>query len=487
MSTATYDQLVEGVGARKQTWLLLILLSVAQFMVIIDATVVNVALPSIGRELGFATAADLQWVVTAYVLVTGGLTLLGGRMTDLLNRRRLFLVGLLLFTAASLTTGLSPSPGLLITSRAAQGLGAALLTPAALAIITIAYAGPQRTAALAVWGALGAAGAAVGLVLGGVLTSWFGWQWVFFINVPIGVIAAAIAFFVLPAPPATTGRLRDLDIAGALALISGLVVLVLAITAGTGHGWTSAQAVALLVVSVGLLATFAVMERKVKQPIVPPSMWRVRSLTSGNAMYLGASAIMGGSFFLSSLYVQRVLGAPAWEAGLSFLPLALMVGVAGKLGSGLVARVGFRLVLVLGLAVEGAGALLLAHVPGDASYVANVLPGFLAIGFGLGLAFVAVPLLVMSDVSDADTGMASGMLQTSHEIGISLGVAVISAVATAGTAQAGFETGFREALFAAALIAGVFVAASLMAVPSVRPMPTPRVAAPSAIPGSAQV
>src|SRR2546425_915989 len=254
MSTATYDQLVEVATARKQSWFLLFLLCVAQFMVIIDATVVNVALPSIGRELRFATAADLQWVVTAYVLVTAGLTLLGGRMADLLNRRQLFLVGLLVFTVASLTTGLSPSPGLLIASRAAQGLGAAVLTPAALSIITTAYAGPKRTAALAVWGALGAAGAAVRLVLGGVLTSWFGWQWVFFISVPIGAGAAVMALFVVPTPPPSTGRLRDLDIAGALALISGLVLLVLAITAGTVHGWTSWQAALSFVLAVGLLA-----------------------------------------------------------------------------------------------------------------------------------------------------------------------------------------------------------------------------------------
>jgi EmrB/QacA subfamily drug resistance transporter len=480
-------QAIDIAGVRKQSWFLLVLLCVAQFMVIIDATVVNVALPSIGRELRFATAADLQWVVTAYVLVTGGLTLLGGRTTDLLDRRRLFLVGLFVFTAASLTTGLSPSPGVLIASRAAQGVGAALLTPAALAIITTAYVGPKRTAALAVWGALGAAGAAVGLVLGGVLTSWFGWQWVFFINVPIGAAAAAIGLLIVPAPPPSTGRLRDLDIAGALALISGLVLLVLAITAGTVRGWTSAQTALLFVLAIGLLAAFAAIERKVKQPIVPPSTWRVRSLISGNAMYLGASAIMGGSFFLSSLYVQRVLGAPAWEAGLSFLPLALMVGVAGRVGSALVSRAGVRPVVLLGLVLEGGGALLLAHAPADANYFANVLPGFLGIGFGLGLAFVAVPLLVMADVSEADTGMASGMMQTAHEIGISLGVAAISAIATAGGAEAGFEAGFRQGLLAAALIAGLLVATSFIAVPSVPLAPTPRVPSPSAIPDSAQI
>ncbi len=449
-------------------WSLLILLCVAQFMVIIDATVVNVALPSIGRALRFATAADLQWVVTAYVLVTGGLTLLGGRITDLVDRRRLFLAGLLLFTAASLTTGLAPSPALLIASRAAQGVGASLLTPAALSIITTSYSGSRRTAALAVWGTLGAAGAAVGLVLGGVLTSWFGWQGVFFINVPIGVAAAIAGYLMLPAPPPTAGRFSDLDVTGALALIAGLATLVFAVTSGTAHGWASPQTVIAFLVSAGMLAAFVAIERRVEQPIVPPSTWRVRSLVSGNAMYLGASAVLGGALFLTSLYVQRVLGAPPWEAGLAFVPLALAIAVAGRVGSSLIPYAGIRPLLFLGFVLEGAGALLLAHVPADASYVANVLPGFLAIGLGLGLAFVTVPMIVMADVREGDAGMASGMMQTAHEVGISLGVAIMSAVATAGAATAGFTVGFRQGLLAGAVIAGVVAVVSLIATPALR-------------------
>ncbi len=450
-------------------WAVLILLCVAQFMVIIDATVVNVALPSIGKGLRFATAADLQWVVTAYVLVTGGLTLLGGRMTDLVGRKQLFLAGLVLFSAASLATGLAPSPLLLITSRAIQGLGAALLTPAALSIITTTYSGSQRTTALAAWGALGAAGAAAGVVLGGVLTSWFGWQWVFFINVPIGALTGAAALFVLPSVPRSKRDLRDLDVAGALILIGGLGVLVLAISSGANHGWTSGQTLTSLFGAIGLLSAFAFIERRSKQPIVPPSTWRVRSLVSGNAVYLGGSAVLGGVFFLSSLYMQRVLGIPAWQAGLAFLPLALAVGAGSNLASRLVARAGVRAALLLGLVIEGGGALFLAQAPSTAGYLLNVLPGFLAVGLGLGFTFVAAPIIVMADVRGDDAGLASGLMQTAHEIGISLGVAFLSAVATGAASQAGLAVGFRQGMLAAAVIAGLLAVVSSIIVPAIRP------------------
>ena len=467
MSTAVTDQPIDAATVRQPTWVLLILLSAAQFMVIIDATVVNVALPSIGKALRFASPADLQWVVTAYVLVTGGLTLLGGRMADLLNRKRLFLLGLVLFTAASLGTGLAPSSLLLILFRATQGLGAALLTPAALSILTTSYAGRQRATALAVWGGLGAAGAAVGVVLGGLLTSWFGWQWVFFINVPIGVVAAAAGLSMIPTPSPSTGRVRDLDIVGALLLIAGLVMLVLTITAGTTHGWGSAQMILALVVTATLLGTFGMIERKVRQPIVPPSTWRVRSLVAGNAVYLGASAVMGGAFFLSTLYLQRVLQLPAWEAGVAFLPLALAVGIGGRAASAVVAHAGSKAALVLGLIIEGGGALLLARVPADATYGANVLPGLVAIGFGLAFSFVAAPLIVMSRVSNDDSGLASGLMQTAHEIGISLGVATLSAIATAAAVSSGLAAGYRQGMLIAALIAGVLVLVTVVAVPTV--------------------
>lgn len=454
--------------AARWPWTVLIVVSVAQFMVIIDATVVNIALPSIGKAFRFASAADLQWVATAYVLVTGGLTLLGGRLTDLFDRKRLFLIGLLLFTTSSLATGLAPSAVLLVISRAVQGLGAALLTPAALSIITTTYIGGKRATALAVWGALGAAGAAAGVVLGGVLTSWLGWQWVFFINVPVGAIAAGFALLVLPPPLADKGPIRDLDIAGAVVLIAGLVALVFGVTSGADHGWASAQTILSLVVSAALLATFGLIERRVKQPIAPPSIWRVRSLVSGNAVFLATSAVMGGVFFLSSLYLQRVLGFTAWQAGLAFLPLALAVAGGSGLASRLVPHAGVRGVIALGLLIECGGALLLARGPSDASYLVSVLPGFIAIGVGLGFSFVAAPLAVMADVRGDEAGLASGLMQTSHEIGISLGIASLSAVATAAAMQMGFAAGYRQSMVAAAVVAGLLAIVSLIVVPAVR-------------------
>jgi MFS family permease len=295
-----------------------------------------------------------------------------------------------------------------------------------------------------------------------------GWQWVFFINVPIGAAAAGVALFVLPASTAIRGPLRDLDIAGALVLIAGLAMLVFGLTSGANHGWSSAQTLVSLIVSAALLATFALIERLVKRPIAPPSIWRIRSLVSGNVVFLATSAVMGGVFFLSSLYLQRVLGLTAWQAGLAFLPLVLAVGGGSGLASRLVSHAGVRTVIVLGLIIEGGGALVLARVPFDASYFASVLPGFLAIGIGLGFSFVASPLLVMADVGGDEAGLASGLMQTAHEIGISLGIASLSAVATAVATQAGLAAGFRQSMVAAAVIAGLLAVVSLIVVPAVR-------------------
>ncbi len=466
-STVSDEKVAEA--AVQAPWVVLVLLSVAQFMVIIDATVVNVALPSIGRGLGFATTADLQWVVTAYVLVTGGLTLLGGRLADFLGRRALFLTGLAVFTTASLAAGLAPSPVFIVAARVVQGVGAALLTPAALSIITTTFVGPQRTTAFAVWGGLGAGGSAVGVVLGGVLTSWFGWQWVFFINVPIGLAAAGLAPFVLPAARGAREQFRNLDFSGAVLLIAGLGMLVFSITATAGHGWSSAQALLSLLAAGALLAAFALAERRRPNPIVPPSLWRVRSLVSGNVVFLGASAVMGGVFFLSSVFLQRVLVMPAWEAGLAFLPLAVAVGAGANVASRLVAHAGVRPALLVGLAIEGAGALVLAQAPAHGAYLTNVLPGFLAVGVGLGFSFAAAPTVVMAEVRPEDSGLASGLMQTAHEVGISLGVATLSAVTTALALQAGLAAGYRQSMVVAAVIAGLLAAFSLIVVPAVRP------------------
>jgi EmrB/QacA subfamily drug resistance transporter len=463
----------EAPALDRSPWSLLVLLCLGQFMVVIDMTVVNVALPSIGRSLGFGSLADLQWVVTAYVLLSGGLVLLGGRAADLLGRRRMLLSGLLLFTAASLASGLAPSPAALVASRAAQGVGAALLTPAALAIITTAYTGAQRTTGLAVWGAIGAAGAAAGLLLGGALTTWLGWRSIFFVNVPVGLVVVLLGARLVPGDEAGVGRPGRLDLGGTALLVGGLVSLVYAVEGAATSGWGSSRTLAALVFAAALLAGFVMLERVVAHPLVPPSVWRVRSLVSGVVAMLGATGAMGGIFFLTTLELQRVLGASPLQAGLAFLPLILAVAAASQLGSRLLPHLGTRWVLVAGMAVAAGGALLLARAPLPPAYVADLLPGFLLLGVGLGLAFVAISVTTMADVEGDRAGLASGLMMTGHEVGGALGVAVLSAVATAVAASSGFAAGYRAGLLAAGLLGGAVALLALVTVPSVRPRGAP--------------
>jgi EmrB/QacA subfamily drug resistance transporter len=461
----------------RRPWTILLLLAVAQFMVILDITVVNVALPSIGRALEFAPG-DLQWVVTAYVLFTGGLLLLGGRAADLFGRRRVFLTGLVTFTAASLASGLATSPEMLIVARAAQGLGAALLSPAALSIITTTYSGAQRTTALSTWGAIGGAGAAAGVLFGGMLTAWLSWEWVFFINVPVGVVAALLTVRLVPSPGPRLGRHRDLDLVGALTGTAGLVTLIYAIDGAASHGWGSARTLGLLAIGAALLAAFAATERSVNRPLVPPATWRIRSLVSSATMMLGATGILIGAFFLNSIYLQELLDASALETGLAFLPFTLIIGLAAHLGSHALQRAGARAVVVGGLALSTGGALLLAMAPDQASYATDLLPGFLMIGGGIGLVFVTVSITAMAEVTHDDAGLASGLMQTSHEIGAALGVAVMSTIATTAGAGGTVAAGYGDGFIAAAVIAAVLALLALVAVPSLRPAPgTARAAA----------
>jgi EmrB/QacA subfamily drug resistance transporter len=458
------------VAGTQQPWSILFLLGAAQFMVVLDITVVNVALPSIGTALGFA-AADLEWVVTIYVLFTGGLLLLGGRLADRFDRRLVFLTGLSVFTAASLASGLAPSPGALIAARAAQGLGAALLTPAALSIVTTTYTGSQLTKALSAWGAIGSAGAAAGVLLGGVLTSGLSWEWVFLINVPVGVAALALTPRLIPAggPAAGGGRL---DLPGAVTVVAGLMVLVYALDGTADHGWGSARTLVLLALAAALLAIFALVERGSPRPLLPPATWRHRSLVSSGAVVLGVTGILVGTFFLNSLYLQHVLDASALETGLGFLPLALSIGVAAHVASRLLPRAGTRTVVVAGLVLVAAGALALAAAPDAAYYPAHVLPGFLVLGVGMGLVFPGVTVTALSEVPAEEAGLASGFMATSHEIGAALGVAVLAAVAaTAGdiTTLTGITAGYQDGFIAAAGIAAALGAIALWSVPSIRP------------------
>ena len=472
------SQPIAGSAPDQKSWTILALLAVAQFMVVLDITVVNVALPSIGQDLGFAVG-DLQWVVTAYVIVSGGLLLLGGKMADLLGRRTVFLAGLSIFTLASLASGLSGSPEVLIASRAAQGLGAALLSPAALSIITTTYGGSQRTAALSLWGAIGAGGAAAGMLFGGMLVTWLSWEWIFFVNVPIGIGSALIGLGVLPGARPNRKPLRRLDVSGALTVVAGLALLVYAIE-GTGtHGWDSARTLLLVALSGGMLALFAQIERGASDPLVPAATWRIPSLVSGALVMLGATGILVGTFFLNSMLLQHVLGASPLQTGLAFLPLAIMIGFAAHSAPHLLSRFGARAVIVGGLSLIAGGNLLLAGATGEADYVADVLPGLLLIGFGIGFAFVAASVAAMADVHEDEAGLASGLMTTAHEIGAAFGVAIFSSVAFgSGSLGAGaaFVEGYGEGALAGALIAAVLAALAIATVPAIKPSAGRRVA-----------
>ena len=460
-----------GSGARP--WSLMVLLSVAQFMVILDATVVNVALPSIARSLGLAPG-DLQWVVTAYVLASGGLVLLGGRAADVAGRRRIFLAGLAVFTAASLASGLAPTAGALIAARAGQGLGAALLSPAALSIITTAYAGAQRATALGVWGTLGGAGAAVGVLAGGVLTTWFGWRSVFLVNVPVGAVAGLVGLHLVPRDQKRRGSGRELDLPGAGLAVAGLVTLAYGLAGAPSHGWGSAWTLLLLAAALVLLAGFAVVERSARRPLVPARLWRTRSLAAGVVVMLGATGILVGTFFLNSLYLQQVQGASALRVGLEFLPLALVIGAGAHLCSRLLPRAGSRPLIVAGLVLMGAGALLLTGVSARSGYLTGFLPGLLVVGAGTGLVLPATAITAMSEVAEDRAGTAAGLMTAAHEIGAALGVAVFSAVAVA--TGGGIAVGYRHGFTVAAAVAGGLAGLAALLVPAVRPAAGTRVA-----------
>ncbi len=449
----------------REPWTLLALLVVAQFMVVLDVSIVNVALPAIGRGLGFA-AGDLQWVVTAYVICSGGLLLVGGRAADLLGRRRIFLAGLALFSTASLASGLASSPGMLVAARALQGVGAAMLTPSALAIVTATYHGAQRATALAIWGAVASAGVAVGVLLGGVLTTALSWHWVFLVNVPVGAIVALLVPRVVPKLPPDRAE-RSLDLAGGLSVVAGLAVLVYALSGAADHGWGSAHTLGLLAVAAALLGAFAAIERSAASPILPPRVWRIGSLAAGSVMMLGGTGILAGSFFLNSLYLQGELGWSALHAGLGFLPFVAAIPVGVHVTSHLIGRAGSRALTVGGLMLVTAGALLLALAPGQASYGSDLVPGFVILGLGIGLAFPAISIAAMNDVRSESAGVASGLMSTAHEVGAALGVAALSAIGLAGGAAASLDYGSAALAAAAAAAALAVLAATLM--PVVRP------------------
>jgi EmrB/QacA subfamily drug resistance transporter len=437
----------------RRSWSVLALLVVAQFMVVLDIAIVNVALPSIGSGLGFAED-DLQWVVTAYVLCSGGLLLVGGRAADLLGRRRLFAAGLGVFTAASLLCGLAPSPAALVAARAVQGVGAAMLTPAALSIVTATYDGAQRAAALSIWGAIASAGVAVGVLLGGVLTTTLSWHWIFLVNVPVGLTALVLTPRVVPRFDGDRAQ-RSLDPPGALTVIAGLAVLVYAL---------SSRTFALVPVAAVLLTAFALIERTAPRPLLPPHVWRVRSLVTGTAMMLGATGILAGAFFVNSIHLQRTLGWSALDTGLAFLPFVAAIAIGVHVTSHAIGRAGSRALLVGGLALVALGSVLLAAAPDRASYAVDLLPGFVVLGLGIGIAFPAISITAMSDVRHDTAGLASGMMSTAHEVGAAFGVAALSA-----TALGAGELDYGAASLTIAIAAAVLTAVAGAVLPVVRP------------------
>ena len=436
-------------------WVVLVLICFAQFMVILDATIVNVALPSIQADLHLSEG-NLQWIVNAYTLVFGGFLLLGGRMGDLLGRKRLFLVGLVIFTGASLLDGLANSEGLLIGARSLQGLGAALISPAALSIIATTFKeGAERAKALAVWAAIAIGGSAVGLVLGGVLTQYFSWPWIFFVNVPVGIVTFVLSSRLIPESRDEQVE-RNYDIAGAVTVTGGLMALVYAIVDAQSAGWGSTKTLGFFALAAALLVAFVLIELRTKAPLVRLSIFRIRSLLTANiAMFLAMSG-MFAMFFFNTLYIQRVLGFGPLKAGVAFLPFSAGIMVSAGIASQFAPRLGVRPVAAAGFILSTAGLILLTQLPVHGSYLTNVLPSILLSSLGMGAVFMPLTLIATTGLEDSDQGLASGLFNTSQQIGGALGLAVLSTLATSktpsvGSPTANLVTGFHWAFGAGAV------------------------------------
>jgi EmrB/QacA subfamily drug resistance transporter len=454
-------------------WSALALIVTAQFMVILDVAIVNVALPSIKADLGFSQA-NLQWVISAYAILFGGVLLLGGRLADLLGRRRLFVGGLALFAASSLLCGLAWSEGSLIAFRAVQGLGGALLAPAALSLLMTTFAeGRERNLALGIYGAASGSGAAAGVLLGGLLTSYLSWSWIFFINVPVGVAAIAVTPVLLRESRADLEH-RHFDFAGAASVTAGLMLLVYAMTRATSDGWGSGTTLGLLAGAAILVLAFVAIEFRSRYPLLPLRIFRSRNLSAAN----GAMAIVGGvafsEFFLLTLYLQDVLRYSAVESGLAFLGFALTVVVTSNVAQWVTGRFGVRPTLTTGLVISAVSVGLLTRLPVHGSYFRDLFPAFVLGGAGMGLSFVPVTIASLTGVERADAGVASGLINTSRQIGGAIGLAAVSAIAAAsthGSSPAALDHGFQMGLYA---LTGLLVLGAVLVVTLVRP---PRTAA----------
>ncbi len=419
-------------SAYERRWKALALLATTQFVVVLDAAIVNVALPSIGTALDFSQQ-NLQWVVNAYVLTFGGFLLLGGRAADLLGRRRMFILGLIVFALASLAGGLAQSDTQLIVARAVQGLGGAILAPAALSIVAATFVeGAERNKAMGVWGAVAGSGGAAGVLLGGVLTEWLGWEWVFWVNVPIALIAAFLA-------PRLIAESRDFDlerrydVTGAVTVTAGLSILVYALVDAESAGWGSTQTVGLLALSVALLSAFVVTELRSKQPLVPFRIFRNRPLLAANLTMLVFVCALFAMFFFISLYMQQVLGFEPLETGLAYLPLSAGIIIAAGVASQMTTRFGVKPVLVPGLVLITLGLAWFSQISADGSFVADVLGPSVVCAVGAGMVFVPITIAAVAGVEERESGLASGLINTSQQIGGAIGLAILATLANTRT------------------------------------------------------
>jgi EmrB/QacA subfamily drug resistance transporter len=455
----------------RRKWLGLALLLTVQFMVVLDIAIVNVALPSIEKDLGFSQE-NLQWVVSAYALFFGGFLLLGGRVADLVGRRKVFLAGIVVFATASLISGLAWSEASLIGARALQGLGAAMVTPAALSILMTTFKeGKERNTALGAWGGVGAFGAVAGVLLGGVLTDWLSWSWIFFVNVPVGIVAFALTPLLLN--ESRDARVKSFDLPGAVLVTGGLVTLVFGITQANNYGWGSVATISIFAGAAVLLAAFLVWESRISEPLVPFSIFKLRTLVGANVAGLILGTASFSVFLMLTLYMQQVLGYSAMKTGVAYLAIAATAIVWSGLAAQLVTRVGVKPVLVAGMVFLTAGLLYFTQVSVGGSYVVDLLPGFLLMSVGLGFSFVPISIAALAGVKGSEAGLASGLFNTSQQIGGALGIAVLSALATSvtdnrvadGAAQAAAATdGFQAAFIGGALISAAGILLTLVLV-----------------------
>jgi EmrB/QacA subfamily drug resistance transporter len=409
-------------------WLVLVLVCIAQFMVVLDATITNVALPSIQQDLHFSQS-NLQWVINGYTLVFGGFLLLGGRAGDLFGPRRIFLIGVVVFSVASLANGLSQSGGMLIGFRALQGLGAALISPAALSIITTTFAeGEERAKALGVWSAIAAGGAAFGLLLGGILTDLLAWEWIFFVNVPIGIAAFVLSTRYVPESK-IADRPSTVDLPGAVSVTTGLIVLVYAIVKAEDYGWGSGRTLGLIGVAVALLVAFVFIERRSAAPLIRLDIFRSRMISGANGIMILVAGGMFAFFFLSSLYTQQVLEYSPLQAGLAFLPFTLGIIVGAGASQALGRRIPLHYIAIIGMGLASLGLLVMSGAGTDGSYLANILPAIVPMSIGMGMIFLPLTLIATTGVGAADAGLASGLFNTSQQVGGALGLAILSTLA----------------------------------------------------------